>query len=194
MSKHLNFAFPKSTSEALDRVVSAYGFSMKMQLAEHLGIAASSLSARYKRDVFPADIVLQCALETGTSIEWLVTGKGGDCQELKSDTSTLIRKKLINGQLSDADNILFDKGLFLDPNNLPSAPICLISDQTQYIVDEHYSEVHDGLWLVEIEGKVGIRTLTRIPVKKVRVSGHGAAFDCNLDDITVLGRVVLTME
>ncbi|MGP8336475.1 helix-turn-helix domain-containing protein, partial [Serratia sp. CY43514] len=41
MSKHLNFTFPKSTSETLDRVVSAYGFSMKMQLAEHLGIAAS---------------------------------------------------------------------------------------------------------------------------------------------------------
>ncbi len=72
--------------------------------------------------------------------------------------------------------------------------MCLIHGSTQYIVDEQYDEVHDGLWLVEIEGKVGIRTLTRIPVKKVRISGHGAAFDCDIDDITVLGRVMLTVE
>lgn len=194
MSKHLNFTFPKSTSETLDRVVSAYGFSMKMQLAEHLGIAASSLSARYKRDVFPADIVLQCALETGTSIEWLVTGKGISFRDVKPDALNLIRKKLINGHLHDADSVLFDRGIFLDPNNLPSAPMCLIHGSTQYIVDEQYDEVLDGLWLVEIEGKVGIRTLTRIPVKKVRISGHGAAFDCDIDDITVLGRVMLTVE
>ncbi|MEL5522943.1 phage repressor protein [Serratia marcescens] len=194
MSKHLSFTFPKSTSETLDRVVAAYGFSMKMQLAEHLGIAASSLSARYKRDVFPADIVLQCALETGTSIEWLVTGQGVSLRDVKPDTLNLIRKKLINGQLHDTDSVLFDKGIFLDPNNLPTSPICLISGSTQHIVDEQYDEVHDGLWLVEIEGKVGIRTLTRIPVKKVRVSGHGAAFDCDIDDITVLGRIVLTVE
>ncbi|CAI1058618.1 Bacteriophage CI repressor helix-turn-helix domain [Serratia quinivorans] len=194
MSKHLSFDFPKSTSEALDRVVAAYGFSMKMQLAEHLGIAASSLSARYKRDVFPADIVLQCALETGTSIEWLVTGRGGNSQDIKSDTLSLIRKRLINGQLYEADKVLFDKGIFLEPNHAPTSPMCLIDGNIQYIVDEKYSEVHDGLWLVEIEGKIGIRTLTRIPVKKVRISGTGAAFDCDLDDITVLGRVVLTVE
>lgn len=194
MSKHLNFTFPKSTSETLDRVVSAYGFSMKMQLAEHLGIAASSLSARYKRDVFPADIVLQCALETGTSIEWLVTGKEADFQEIKPDALSLVRKKLINGQLHDADKVLFDKGIFLDPSNLPTSPMCLIDGSIQYIVDEKYSEVHDGLWLVKIEGKIGIRTLTRIPVKKVRISGTGAAFDCDLDDVTVLGCVVLTVE
>jgi hypothetical protein len=28
---------------------------------------------------------------------------------------------------------------------------------------------------------------------KVRVSGAGAAFDCSIDDISVIGRVVLTI-
>jgi hypothetical protein len=56
-----------------------------------------------------------------------------------------------------------------------------------------FTEVFDGEWLVDIEGKTSVRTLTRIPVKKVRVSGAGAAFDCSIDDISVIGRVVLTI-
>ncbi len=75
MSVYTNFKFPNSSAEALDRVVDAYGFTMKMQLADHLGIAASSLSARYKRDVFPSDIVLQCVMETGADLQWLITAK-----------------------------------------------------------------------------------------------------------------------
>ncbi|MWL34692.1 phage repressor protein, partial [Escherichia coli] len=38
------------------------------------------------------------------------------------------------------------------------------------------------------------RTLTRIPVGKVRVSGVGMAFDCGIDDIKIIGRIVLTIE
>ena len=64
----------------------------------------------------------------------------------------------------------------------------------QVKVENSFTEVYDDQWLVEIEGKMSIRTLTRIPIKKVRVSGVGMAFDCALDDITVIGRVVLTIQ
>ncbi|HAA0012855.1 TPA_asm: phage repressor protein CI, partial [Salmonella enterica subsp. enterica serovar Infantis] len=33
-----------------------------------------------------------------------------------------------------------------------------------------------------------------IPIKKVRVSGVGMAFDCSIEDIKILGRVVLTIK
>ncbi|EDT6280965.1 phage repressor protein CI, partial [Salmonella enterica subsp. enterica serovar Worthington] len=61
-------------------------------------------------------------------------------------------------------------------------------------VDTSFTEVYDDEWLVEIEGKTSIRTLTRIPIKKVRVSGVGMAFDCSIEDIKILGRVVLTIK
>jgi phage repressor protein C with HTH and peptisase S24 domain len=64
----------------------------------------------------------------------------------------------------------------------------------QYIVDQSFSEVYDDDWLVEVEGKTSIRTLTRIPVGKVRISGVGMAFDCAIDDIKIIGRVVLTVK
>ncbi|HFI5326440.1 TPA: phage repressor protein CI [Serratia liquefaciens] len=186
--------FTKGGSAVLDRILEAYGFKMKVQLADHLGIASSSMAMRYKRDIFPADIVVRCMLETGVTLEWLVTGKGKKFENGEITALNIARQKLVNGQLHDFGSILFDTGMFLEDNDLPTAPMCVVDGKIQYIVDKQCSEVNDGLWLVEIEGKIGIRTLTRIPVKKVRISGIGAAFDCDLDDITVLGRVILTVE
>lgn len=34
------------------------------------------MATRYMRDIFSADWVLQCVMETGVSIDWLVSGKG----------------------------------------------------------------------------------------------------------------------
>ncbi|EBF1550167.1 phage repressor protein CI, partial [Salmonella enterica] len=69
-----------------------------------------------------------------------------------------------------------------------------LEGNNQFIVDTSFTEVYDDEWLVEIEGKTSIRTLTRIPIKKVRVSGVGMAFDCSIEDIKILGRVVLTIK
>jgi hypothetical protein len=40
------------SSDVLDRVVDAYGFTSKLQLADHFDMASSSLSARFKREYF----------------------------------------------------------------------------------------------------------------------------------------------
>lgn len=182
------------TPPILDRVIEAYGFKQKLQLAEHFDMAASTLSGRYKRGVFPADIVLKCAAETGASLEWLATGCGKKFDAEPLDILKFPHKKLIDGQLYDSGYVMFDKVMFLPGVPLPSSPICVIDEKTQYIVDQTFADVYDGQWLVEIEDKISIRTLTRIPVRKVRVSGVGVAFDCALEDISVLGRVVMTIE
>ncbi len=59
------------------------------------------------------------------------------------------------------------------------------------MLDKKFAEVFESEWLVNIEGKTSIKTLTRIPIKKVRVNGVGMAFDCAIEDIQVIGRVVL---
>jgi len=177
----------------LNRVLEAYGFSQKLMLAEHLGIASSSLAGRYRRGGFPADIVVRCVAETGVNLEWLATGKGRKYDDQKLDVMTILRKKLLDGQLFDAGYIMLDKTMMLPPKQEPARPVMIVDEQTQYLVDMKFSEVFDGQWLVEIEGKTSIRTLTRIPIKKFRVSGVGMAFDCGIDDISVIGRVVLTI-
>lgn len=178
----------------LNRVIEAYGFTQKLQLAEHLGMAASSLSSRYKRGVFPADIVVKCIAETGANLEWLATGEGKKFENDELDIMKLPSKKLVDGQLFDSGYVMFDKVFFRAGIPLPEKPLCIQDEKEQYILDQSFIEVFDGKWLVDIEGKSSIRTLTRIPIKKVRVSGIGMAFDCALDDINVLGRVVLAIR
>ncbi|ELR0589983.1 phage repressor protein CI [Escherichia coli] len=182
------------STPVLNRVIEAYGFTQKLQLAEHLDMAASSLSSRYKRGVFPADIVVKCIAETGANLEWLATGIGKKFENDELDILKMPRKKLVDGQLFDSGHAMFDKIFFRAGTPLPSDPVCIQDEKAQYILDQQFAEVFDGEWLVNIEGKASIRTLTRIPVKKVRVSGVGMAFDCALEDIDVLGRVVLVIS
>lgn len=186
---------PESDSApVLDRVLEAYGFTQKLQLAEHLGIASSSMSARYKRGGLPADIMLKCMAETGVTLEWLATGQGRKFEDEEVDILKIPRRKIVDGLMYDAGMYMLDKVSFLPGVPLPTSPVCVVEGNNQFIVDTSFTEVYDDQWLVEIEGKVSIRTLTRIPIKKVRVSGVGMAFDCALDDITVIGRVVLTIQ
>jgi hypothetical protein len=182
------------SSEVLNRIVEAYGFTSKLQLADHFQMAASSLSARYKRGIFPADMVIRCVAETGADLEWLSTGYGKKFNDGELDVLKLPRSKIVDGQMYEAGFYLLDKASFLPGKLTPQDAICIIDSFTQYIVDRDYSEIYDDEWLVEIEGKISVRTLTRIPIKKVRVSGVGMAFDCSLEDIDVLGRVALTIK
>lgn len=184
---------PTNSAEVLDRVCEAYGFTTSLQLAEYLDMASSSMSARRTRGVFPADIVVKCSLETGFNLEWLATGEGKKYETETLDIMKFARKKLVDGQVYDSGYVMFDKVLFRAGIPLPENPVCIQDDKTQYILDQAFAEVFDGEWLVNIEGKISIRTLTRIPVKKVRVSGVGMAFDCGLEDIEIIGRVVMTI-
>ena len=182
------------SSDVLDRVMDAYGFTSKLQLADHFDMASSSLSARFKRGIFPADMVVRCVAETGASLEWLGTGQGRKFDDEELDILKMPRRKIVDGLIYEAGMYMLDKVSFLPGVPLPSSPICVLEGNNQFIVDTTFTEVYDDQWLVEIEGKTSIRTLTRIPIKKVRVSGVGMAFDCGIDDITVVGRVVLTIH
>ncbi|ENH2890704.1 TPA: phage repressor protein [Escherichia coli] len=191
---NLQIEFSQGGSKVLDRVIQAYGFNTKLALAEHLDIASSSLANRYKRDFFPADIVVRCMAETGATLEWLATGQGRKFNDDELDIMKLPRKKIVDGKLYESGFLMLDKVTFLPGKPLPQNPICVIDNTMQYIVDQHFTEVYDDVWLVEVEGKTSVRTLTRIPVGKVRVSGVGMAFDCGIDDIKIIGRIVLTIE
>lgn len=193
MSK-FSFEQIEHSNEVLKRVMDAYGFTSKLQLADHFDMASSSLSARFKRGTFPADMVVRCVAETGASLEWLATGQGRKFDDEEIDIMKMSRRKIVDAQDYAAGMYMLDKVSFLPGIPLPKSPICVLEGNNQFIVDTSFTEVYDDQWLVQIEGKTSVRTLTRIPIKKVRVSGVGMAFDCGIDDITIIGRVVLTIK
>ncbi|EPO2450011.1 phage repressor protein CI [Providencia rettgeri] len=178
------------SAPVLDRIIEAYGFSSKLMLAQHFEMASSSLAGRYKRDIFPADLVVRCASETGVNLEWLATGQGKKYDNEELDVLRLKKYKIIDGEEFDSGIAMFDKVLFKQGVPFPSEPIMVQDGQNYFIVDRKFGEVYDGKWLVRIDDKISIRELTRMPMQRVRVSGVGMAFDCDLKDLTILGRVI----
>lgn len=182
------------SAPVLDRIIEAYGFSSKLMLAQHFEMASSSLAGRYKRDNFPADLVVRCVAETGANLEWLAIGQGKMFDEEELDVLRLPKFKVIDGEQFNAGMAMFDKVLFKQGVPFPKEPIMVQDGQDYYIVDRQFGEVYDGKWLVKIDGKVSIRELTRMPMQRVRVSGVGMAFDCELKDIEIIGRVVTIVD
>ncbi|WP_237585561.1 phage repressor protein CI [Proteus sp. G2615] len=190
MNSSFDFVSCETTSEILDRMIEAYGFTNKIMLATHFNMGASSLSGRYKRNIFPADMVVRCMYETGVDLEWLVFGKGKPFNQEKLDILKIPNFRLKSGGLISADIIMIDKVIFPATSQLPQDPISIQIDSDYFIINKKFSEIFDGKWFIEIDGKKSIRELTRMPGQRVRVSGIGMAFDCELNDLTVLGCVI----
>lgn len=181
-----------SNEEVLNRICEAYGFSQKIQLARHFNIAASSLQNRYTRGSISYDFIVHCSLETGADTRWLLTGEGTiskgttnteNTQNVTStfDLFTLSEGKLTAGGILNIDHKLFGKPLI--------HPICIKSEGKTHVVEKDAS-LSDGTWLVNVEGSISIRDLTLLPARKLHVAGGKIPFECGIDEIKTLGRVV----
>ena len=189
--------------KAITRIVEAYGFKTRQALCEQLGVSTSTMGTRWMRDVFPSDWIVQCTIETGASVEWLAFGKGeafphGNKKFSNGNTSpanenalndviTVQKKKIVDGNLYSANFFMFDKAML--PSHIMK-PIIVVDESGQYLAEESVDEISDGTWLVEIEGKVSIKELTRIPVGKVRVNPPegGHYFECGINDLKALAK------
>nr|WP_279077478.1 phage repressor protein CI [Hafnia alvei] len=174
--------------DAVKRILEAYGFKTRTELSEHTGISTSTFGTWWRRDFYPAQVMVWCALETGVSLKWLATGDGPKFESAKDEASPLKKYQLDKGKLVEDGYIILDNALLSeDRKNLK----LISSNGKKFIVNYSYEEITDGCWLVEIEGRVSIRDLELIPVGKVRVSSDElkAPFECALSDISVLGIV-----
>lgn len=177
-----------SNVDVLDRICEAYGFSQKIQLANHFDIASSSLSNRYTRGAISYDFAAHCALETGANLQWLLTGKGQPFTSPASveDTMSIESFTLSEEILKSDGSITVDAHFFTKP--LTDA-MAIRTEGKLHFIDKQAS-LSDGLWLVDIEGGISIRELTKLPGRKLHVTGGKVPFECGIDDIKTLGRVV----
>ncbi|MFJ5318306.1 phage repressor protein CI [Pectobacterium parmentieri] len=172
----------------LNRICEVYGFTQKLQLAKHFKIAASSLQNRYTRGNLSYDFAVHCALETGVDLRWLMTGEGDKNRSYQESKPSIEFPflNLSNGELSEIGILNIDNQLF--GKQLKKA-ICIRSENGTYITEQETS-LADGLWVVDIEGSISIRELTILPGKKLHVTGGKVPFECGIDDIKTIGRVV----
>ncbi|ELY3760613.1 phage repressor protein CI [Cronobacter universalis] len=194
--------FNSGGRQAIERLVKAYGFSTRQALSDHLGVSKSTLATRYMRDIFPSDWIIQCAMETGVSLEWLVTGTGegaGNTTPIHQrpandnalkDVTAIACKKIIDGGIFDSNFLMLDKAMI--PESILK-PLIILKNETSYLAENEFSEITDGLWVIDIEGKISIRTLVRVPVGKVQVNNEQSSFECMLNEIKPIAKCVFKL-
>lgn len=178
--------FKTGGREVIDRLIEAYGFTTRQALCDHLGVSKSTLATRYMRDIFPAEWVIQCAIETGVSLRWIASNTGPMYDDAKNDVVSVPRVTISEGKLQAANFYFFDKALL--PTRIKD-PLSIIDGDKVYIADRFFDEITDGRWLVEIEGKINIRNIIRIPGGKVQISDGKHSFECQIEEIKPLALI-----
>ncbi|HBU6376162.1 TPA: phage repressor protein CI [Klebsiella variicola] len=183
--------------EILQRIMQAYGFTMQKELGDHLDIPSGTMSAWVRREHFPGDVVIVCALDTGASLYWLATGNGGLYESnvtLPTEQTALatIRKyRLENGELKKIGNWLADPSMIPDNHD---GLMFVEGMGKSWLVDISAKNIANGRWLISIDGAMDVFNVIRLPGNKIRLSNDSAEFECNLSDITPSGTVVFTIE
>lgn len=180
----------------LRRILEAYGFSLQKELGDLLGISSGTMSTWVRRNYFPGDIVVTCALDTGVSLQWLATGQG----EMHGATSAtmvapgtvraLPKYQLIAGKLIDGGKWLADPALI--PANV-AQPAYVDGGRIAWLVDLSVTHIANGRWLIDIDGNLDIYDIARLPGNQVQVSGGSTDFQCSTDALKALGMVWLTL-
>lgn len=174
---------------AIDCLVEAYGFTTRQALVDHFGISKSTLTNRYMRVTFPADYINQYALETGTSLNWLITGNG--CKQGAQAPKLIeIEKRILESRtFFKKEPYIFDR--YFPPRNFKKLVI-VISENSYFIYELSFDEIRDGNWVVNIDGKKLIRTLTRLQGNCIHIDGGDHPFDCATSNIDVIAKIIIS--
>ncbi|MGB7801325.1 helix-turn-helix domain-containing protein [Buttiauxella sp.] len=177
----------------LRRIMDAYGFNLQKQLCDLLEISSGTVSTWVRRDYFPGDVVVACALDTGVSLQWLATGKGLPRIDALQENycPSIPRKNLSAGVLQDAGVWKIDLNFFPQPL---IEPVFIYSSTASWIVDKGVTEISNGEWLLGIDDKYDIYDITLIPGRKLSITSKTSNFLCGADEIKVAGQVVLSLQ
>lgn len=180
----------------LRRILDAYGFSLQKELGDLLGISSGTMSTWVRRNYFPGDIVVACALDTGVSLLWLATGQGEMWADNGAETApaggrTLPKYRLIAGQLKDAGEWVADSSLI--PASV-AQPAYIDGGRLSWLVDLSVTHIANGRWLIDIDGNLDVYDIARLPGNQVQVGGGHTDFQCSPDALKALGIVWLTLS
>lgn len=179
----------------LRRMLDAYGFSTQKELGELLDIAPGTISTWIRRDFFPGDVVVACALDTGVSLEWLAIGKGSPHHihhetNDTGDTVLVPRKTLKAGKLQAAGDWKADSAFLPEGVN---TPLLVEGSMASWLVDTGVTCLGNGRWLLDIDGRNDVYDVSLLPGKKISVIGSTAQFQCGAEEVSPVGLVVFTI-
>lgn len=180
----------------LKRILEAYGFTMQKQLGDLLEISSGTMSAWVRRDYFPGDVVVTCALDTGADLQWLATGQGVNPAKLvstvsKSHSGKMPKFQFLSGELKAVGEWTYDESLV--PATITDA-VFVVGSNTSWIIDRGAKNFSNGLWFVAIDGAIDLCDITRLPGNRLSIKTGSTQYECDVKDVKPVGVVFLTLN
>ncbi|MEE6040181.1 helix-turn-helix domain-containing protein [Avibacterium paragallinarum] len=181
--------------EVISRIMVAYGFANRKLLAEHLGMPHSTFGTWAKRGFFPAELVIRCVKETGARLDFVAYGEEPIFDEI-SDLKYFHTIKLENGKsfIYNATPLFINQLPNLDSREAYDNVFAIVENNLTYFATKEVGNLTDGEYFVIVENSHLIRYITVLPAGKIRVDGGKFSFECDLNDIEIVGKVILKME
>jgi transcriptional regulator with XRE-family HTH domain len=178
----------------LSRIIEAYGFRTQKELGEHLNISSGTISTWVRREYFPGDVVIACALDTGSSLHWLATGEDR-LPKLKennysADIVLVPCFTIASGSLKENGHSVFDqKFLGFDNEDIKY----IEKENNSWFVDFSVKKFVNGKYLVNIDNIYEVYDVSRIPANKVLLRHGDVKIECKIDEIECVGEVFKTI-
>ncbi|ERK13251.1 bacteriophage CI repressor [Pantoea sp. AS-PWVM4] len=179
------------------RLMQAYGFNLQKELGDYLDIPSPTMSAWVRRDHFPGEVVIACALDTGASLYWLATGKGAMHSEentshsLPDEIRCIPKYSIHTGIMSEHGAWYCDSSLLDDSINNPAL---IVKGSNQWCVDLDAKTIGNGRWVIDLDGIIDVYDVSRLPGNRLNVKNESSRFECNADDIECVGMVLITLS
>lgn len=181
--------------QVLRRLLDAYGFTMQKELSTLLDISPGTISTWIKRDYFPGDVVVACALDTGASLRWLATGQGEMLQteEVQAGNGALqiAKYRMESGKLLNIGHWLLDPSLSaVEPSHLNFVE----GISHSWLVNTASLNIGNGRWVINIDDSYDVFDVIRLPGGKIKLSNASVSFECVVNDVKPHGAVIFTLE
>lgn len=175
----------------LERIMQAYGFTKQKELADLLGISTATISTWIRREYFPGDVVVACALDTGVSLQWLTSNSGSSRLISPSNFIEIPKYELSLGNLLPSGSFYLDKSTIRsDSYN----PIYIYRGDQAWVINLSNKNFGNGLWLVDVDGSIDIHSVYNLPGGKVRLSLNEQSFECDIKDVKLVGNVLIILN
>ncbi|HIF9333377.1 TPA: helix-turn-helix domain-containing protein [Photobacterium damselae] len=180
-----------------DRLLNVTGVSNLVELSDLINVPRTTISTWHRRDMTAYEIVVRICLATGASLRYVALGEGEpfDLTTKIESTSIALKKEILqDGNLTPSNTIKFDEAL-LNSYNLTKENIRLIEyDFELMLVDMNKNNPTSGRYLIDIDSSISINHLQKLPGKRLAVSFGDSVIEISETDISVLGRVVMTVN
>jgi len=177
----------------LQRIMDAYGFTMQKQLCDLFHISSGTVSTWIRREFFPGDIVVACALDTKVSLRWLALGIGEkfDISEINNYSNLIPHGYLNSGAIEKVGfwktDLTFLKVKLMEP-------FLLTKSSFNWIIDKGRKKISNGKWLLSIDSSLDIYDVILIPEGKIKINNRGGFYVCDVKKVDVVGKVIVSMD